>query len=323
MSGAEKASALAMRDRQLAWALAGGIPLNALEERHGKTSWVLKSEHRKLNLFRPAWWDYIEGAEHRWARALNSSQCFAVNLFAPLAEDSVLARKVLNGLLPERSLDCNDLVSICFEFTPSGSASWLGERRQATQVDVYFQILRSGRCRGHILVEVKYSEETFGCCRGWNPASTNPDRSRCLDVTAILSPPHSNCWLVESEGRKYWDIMSQQTSTIREHAIGQAGSCPFRYGLYQLMRNRVLADELTRRSGAEWADFAVCFHPANQQVLTLHEPVSSTTNVFDAFRSLSSPNAVADWNAQRVLETIRKKDDRLTDWGRWMQDRYF
>jgi hypothetical protein len=44
-----------MRDRQLSWALEGGVPAAALEERRGKASWVLKREYQRLNLFRPAW----------------------------------------------------------------------------------------------------------------------------------------------------------------------------------------------------------------------------------------------------------------------------
>jgi hypothetical protein len=318
-----KVSATVMRDRQLAWALAGGIPIEALEQRHGKVSWVLKSGYRKLNLFRPEWWEHIEGSEHRWARALNSSQCFAVNLFAPLADDSALARKVLALLLPARSLDDHDSISVSFEFTPDGAAAWLGERGQPTQVDVYFRIERSGRCQGHVLVEVKFSEVSFGCCRGWKATAGNPDGSRCLDVPAVLASPHSNCWLVASEGRQYWNIISRPTSTIREDAIDQAGACPFRFGLYQLMRNRLLADELARRTDAAWADFAVCYHPGNRKVLVLPEPVSSKSDVFEAFRSLSSPDAVSDWNAEKVLETIHRNDDSLGDWRRWMYDRYF
>ena len=93
MVGLTKSFAASMRERQLSWALAGGIPLSALEQRHGKVSWVLKHDDRKLNLFRKDWWEYIAHAEHFWARALNSSQCFAVNVFAPIADDPALARR--------------------------------------------------------------------------------------------------------------------------------------------------------------------------------------------------------------------------------------
>lgn len=115
-----------MRDRQLEWALGeGGIPVAALERRREKVSWVLEPQYQKLNMFRSDWWSYIAGREHRWARALNSSQCFAVNVFAPLAEESARARRALQVLLPSRDLGPQDTVCVEFEFTPEGAAELL------------------------------------------------------------------------------------------------------------------------------------------------------------------------------------------------------
>jgi hypothetical protein len=322
-----KPFAESMRDRQLEWALGAGIPVAALEKRREEVSWVLRSEHQNLNLFRPDWWAYIAGREHRWARALNSSQCFAVNVFAPLAEEPTRARRALQVLLLNRNLGSQDTVCVEFEFTPEGAPEWLGERRQATQLDVYFRVARSGRCIGHVLVEVKFTETSFGCCRGWeaNPDKPirNPDPSRCLNVSAILSAPQANCWLAQVEGRQYWKIMSDAESSIREEAVRTAGVCPFRHGLYQMMRNRVLADELARRTGATWADFAVCRHPANQALIVLKEPVSSVPDAIGAFRSLSSDDAVLDWDAGNIVRIIRSTDDRLKEWEKWMLERYF
>jgi hypothetical protein len=53
--------AAAVRDRQLAWALGDAVPVAALEERHGKVSWVLKPEFQKRNVFCPEWWRYVAG----------------------------------------------------------------------------------------------------------------------------------------------------------------------------------------------------------------------------------------------------------------------
>jgi hypothetical protein len=316
-----------MRDRQLEWALAAGIPVAALEKRHEKVSWVLKPEHKKLNLFRSDWWAYIAGKEHRWARALNSSQCFAVNVFAPLAEEAERANSALQVLLPKRDLGSQDTVRVEFEFTPEGAPTWLGEWRQATQLDVYFRITRPGRCIGHVLVEVKFTETSFGCCRGWDDAPDrpipNPDRSRGLNVSAILSDPQANCWLAQVEGRQYWKLLTVAESSIREDAIQMAGTCPFRHGLYQMMRNRVLADELARRTGGVWGEFAVCRHPGNQALLVLKEPVTSIQDAIGAFRSLSSDDAVLDWDAEKIMRIVSSTDTRLKDWEKWMLKRYF
>jgi len=263
-------------NHQLAWALNGGVQIEALEVRHGRVSWVLKPEHRKLNLFRPDWWDYIAHAEHLWSRALNSSQCFAVNMFAPLADDGVRARRALQLLLPARDLRPEYRVSVRFEHTPEDAPVWMGERRQATQIDVYFQVTRSVQSIGHVLVEVKYSENSFGCCRGWESTpdspTRNPNPSRCLNASEITLAPQTNCWLAGAEGRRYWELISASYSSIRIEAIRREKACPFRHGLYQMMRNRVLADELARRAESEWADFAVCRHPANEAVVLLRSP---------------------------------------------------
>jgi len=315
------------RKHQLAWALNGGVPVSALELRHGQISWVLKREHRKLNLFRPEWWNYIAHAEHRWSRALNSSQCFAVNVFAPLAEYSARARRVLQALLLTREILPEDEVSVRFEYTPEGAPARMGERDHSTQVDVYLLVTRSHRCIGHVLVEVKFSETSFGSCRGWGNktenAVRNPNPSRCLNATEITLNPQKNCWRAEAEGRRYWELMSAQGSSIRMGAIRLAGVCPFRHGLYQMMRNRVIADELARNTRPAWADFAVCRHPANDAVVLLDEPVSEHRNAIRAFQSISTDGAICDWNAQKLVKVIGSTDDKLGEWEAWMMARYF
>lgn len=285
-------------------------------------SWVLKAQHRRRNLFRPQWWRFIEGAEHRWARALNSSQCFGVNLFAPLATDKELARRALKHL-SGRSIDDRDEVVVLFEFTPAGAAGWLGEARQPTQVDVCFEVKRSGRARAFVLVEVKYTEPGFGVCRGWKLKANTPDRIDCLDASAVVNDAPSKCWLVKTEARKYWELMSRPNSSIVREAVRTSGACPFRYGLYQLMRNRVLADELVYQTAAEWADLAVCCHSANSRLRVLEEPVLSNQDAIEAFQSLSSINAIKAWDARRVLDVIAGEGSDLRAWRDWMEGRYF
>jgi restriction endonuclease-like protein len=79
--------------------------------------------------------------EHRWFRALNSSQAFAVNLFGPVASDRRLARTLFDELAPRRSTEPTDEVQVHLEYTPDDGPAWLGERssRRPTQVDVAFR----------------------------------------------------------------------------------------------------------------------------------------------------------------------------------------
>lgn len=316
-----------MKEQQLRWALNGHIPLDALEERQGKTSWVLKPEHRHLNLFDPTWWRYIASSEHRWARALNSSQCFGVNLFAPLAEDSHRARHILNTLLPDRNITESHEVKTRFEYTPEGARSWLGERGQPTQVDVCFEVSKNTELVGFVLVEVKFTESEFGSCRGWggkkNGQWTNPDRSRCLNVHEIIKSPSTECWLTQTEGRKYWELLELDSSSLKPGRSTLGAPCPFRHGLYQMMRNRLLADELQRRYPGTWAEFVVCRHPDNEQLLNLPEPVEDSNNALAAFRSLFTTGALHDWRADKVLELIGFPTGDRSHWADWMRERYF
>jgi len=79
---------------------------------------VLAEAHRTRNLFRQEWWGHITGLEHCWVRALNSSQCFAVNLFATLAKDPSEANRFLRRMLPEREISQADHVNVKFEHSP-------------------------------------------------------------------------------------------------------------------------------------------------------------------------------------------------------------
>lgn len=64
-------------------------------------------------------------------------------------------------------------------------------------------------------------------------------------------------WLTYSEGRRYWEWILDHGIGLNEDALACVQAYPFRQGLYQRMRNRVLADLLARNTEAEWADFTV------------------------------------------------------------------
>jgi hypothetical protein len=117
--------------------------------------------------------------------------------------------------------------------------------------------------------------------------------------------------------------MSAAGSSIRADAVRASDPCPFRHGLYQMMRNRVLADELARQTNAEWSEFVVCRHPGNEHVTVLKESVSSINDAIKAFQSLSSKQAVLEWNPEDVVRITAAFDDRLKVWEMWMLNRYF
>ena len=316
-----------LKARQLVWARSQGIADGKTEADRARP-WVLKPEFRELNLFSPSWWSLIAGKEHRWSRALTSSQCFGVNLFAPLALDRALARQVLPKLLPERALATTDAVEVALEFTPPNGPKWLGERRQQpTQVDAAFIVRRHGGPIGYLLVEVKLGERGFGACRGASKprsdAPGNPDPDRCRSLARILAEPERQCWLAEAQGRHYWRYMSEKGGPFRFDRLPPDAACPFSGGLYQLMRNRVLADALVREGGAAWADVALCVHPANDAVDLLDEAVGGTSSALAAFRSLlRSKDGLLDLTPQALIDAVVAASPPLGAWAHWVRDRY-
>lgn len=306
------------------WAEVHGLA-ECVESDRGRP-WVLAEAHRTRNLFRQEWWPHIQGLEHRWVRALNSSQCFAVNLFATLAKDPSGANRFLRRMLPERGITPADDVVVKFEHSPSGVPERLGERGQPTQIDVFFEVVREGRIRGAVGVEVKLSESEFGGCRGWNGTREtepiNPHQERCLDARRVLESPEAECFMAEREGRRYWSLMGAVGASFDPDRLAQQDHCPFRHGLYQLMRNRVTLDVFRSITGAEWTDFVVCAHRANQAVARLPEPVAGESNAVAAFRNLLRPGSVLEWDASEVLEAIVAAEGGTEEWAGWMRDKY-
>ena len=307
------------------WAPDNGIGVEHLEVRGGRRSLVLTHEHRARNLFDLHWWRHIEGKEHRWARALNSSQCFAVNLFAPLVDDEVLAARVTRMLLGAQWVPDGAAVRWALEYTPEDGPAWLGERGQPTQVDACAQVvLRDGRRRGW-LVEVKLAEAGFGGCRGALPPhrqGPNPDVSRCLNGAAVIAAPDAQCWLVQSEGRSYWQFVLDERGSFRLDALPAGEACPFRHGLYQLMRNQVLADVLVARGGFDSACMSACVHPENEVADLLPAPVLGQHSAEAAFARITTPGAFTRLDPAAVLAAVVAAEPRWQAWGRWLCAKY-
>ena len=313
---------------QRVWALASGFETSWFDERHGPSSHVLKPEHKEQNLFIPEWWKHISGKEHRWARALNSSQCFAVNLFAPLTEDQDLARSVIPDLFPGRSLSADHRVNIIFEYTPEDAARWLGEdpSEQGTQVDVAFEISAGGKPRGYVLVEVKLSEANFGGCRGPKGLDKNgkgnPNPEHCEKFGPIFNSPARHCWLAKARGRLYWERMEGGATPFSFGSIPAVAPCPFQHGLYQVMRNRVLADAIVQETEADWADFAVCVHPGNNAAHILPTAVAGKEDVLDAFREIAGKRSVLVIEPAAVIDAVSTHAYEWRKWANWMRRRY-
>lgn len=299
------------------WARSAPEVARALEP--GSTM-LLREGSVSANFFRPGWADLVRGQEHRYLRALNSSQAFAVNLFAPLADDPQAARDVLEALLPEATLSPGARVEVAFEYSPPEARTMLGEGEKATQVDVALIARRGDRLEAALLVEVKLLEDGFGRCRGWTAAATNPAPWRCLHLGRILDAPHEHCHMAQAEGRRYWDVLGDpRCFAFPPHAVDQP--CPFRHDLYQVMRNCVLADALEAATPGSLVRVGLCLHPENAKALALVPPVAGDDNVLEAINALRPKRPVRRLD---LVETVTLIAAATGDeaWHRWFSERY-
>jgi hypothetical protein len=105
--------------------------------------------------------------------------------------------------------------------------------------------------------------------------------------------------------------------------LSSDAACPFSGGLYQLMRNRVLAHALVREGDAAWADVALCIHPANGDVDVLDAAVGGTSSAQAAFRFLlRSKDGLLDLPPQGLIEAVVAASPRLGAWAEWVRERY-
>jgi hypothetical protein len=58
-------------------------------------------------------------------------------------------------------------------------------------------------------------------------------------------------------------------------------------------------------------------------LVLLDEPASALRDAIRAFRSISTDEALRDWNARGLVEVIGSTDEKLKDWQAWVAERYF
>ena len=138
----------------------------------------------------------------------------------------------------------------------------------------------------------------------------------------MVSDPEAQCWLVEEEGRLYWELMTAEGSPFDFSKLPPGAACPFRGGLYQLMRNRVLAQALVTETSAKWAELGVCIHPGNDRVRRLRHPVAQKEDALEAYRALLPNDPLREVAPRGVVEAAERSDPSLETWASWVRTRY-
>ncbi|MBI4889134.1 MAG: hypothetical protein HY821_00825 [Acidobacteria bacterium] len=273
------------------------------------------------HLFDPAWRGLLRGPEHRYFDEPHSSQAFTLNLCAPLALDAELAREFLRVRCPGLPYQ-GERVELQVEAAIPGAGKWLGEEGIGTSPDFLIRVEGRGGRMGYVLGEVKLTESEFGGCRGWfderHPPSRNEERERCMDARRIARNPTGECYMARRFGRRYWEHVDlARVSELAE-------PCPFREGLYQLMRNHALAKAAASEApGVDWARFVVCPHAGNGAVRRLASPVAGSRDALEALRMIGGEDAAEVWDPRQMVEEVARLEPKLAAWREWMMARYF
>lgn len=291
----------------------------------GAHSWVLHPSLGAMNYFgSQPWFALVADKPHLWCHALNSSQAFAVNLFGP-ARFSQAAAQALWKALPVARGHCDPQhVGVHFEYSgpAKGFASEaLGETGIPTQIDVAVEGTFAHGVTRLQFIEVKLTEAHFGSCRGAKGGKrrANPAPERCGNLARVREDTPGQCWLVQAEHRKYWDLIEGNTGL--EVSADAEGGCPWRGGLYQLMRNWALARSLLDRDLATSIELAVCVHPDNDVARRLHKAIAGSCDAVKAFNVMAAPMRVVELDPRKLI-AAQDVEGAPSGWRAYMERRY-
>lgn len=255
---------------------------------------------------------------HSHARAVTSSQVFALNLFLPFRDGP---REPLAERLAERLGTRLELDRVVFEWVPPGAL--LGELdgdrpvgdEPATGVDVVLWGRTGDGAPAVVLVEVKLGEGGFTPCKGRTSAA-NRTPEVCASAARFLADPAA-CYLRrpfrKRRDRRYWEVYAAAYGSVAAAFPGAdpAGACPFATEAQQPMRNLALARALEQAGRAGRAWFGLCAHDRNPDVAA-H---------WAAWRALLAEPAEA-WTLPALAVLAAGREAGHGAWAAWMAERY-
>ena len=258
---------------------------------------------------------------HDYARAVVSSQAFAMNLFLPFRTTQARA---LGEVLSESLGRQLQVENLRLEYVPEGDilgewvASAPSEDEARTAVDVWVEVIDDGGLRGVVLLEVKLSEGGFTPCGG-RSSRGNRDHAPCESAAVLFAQPE-RCYLTRpfraTKDRRQWMILSREGDeaglrgvypNVPEHA-----ACPFEKDGNQIMRNHALGAGMVQAGRADFFAFGLVHHDANPDVVAS----------WDAYVSLLATGApLVRIPASNLIAGLERTPE-WSEWGSYMRARF-
>jgi hypothetical protein len=271
-------------------------------------NFVVSEAHQAALLRR----DQGKGVAARTFNNMLASQAMCFNLFAPLAQDTDLAARILRGFVAELAT----VKRIQFEYTPPNDLFGDQSGHGGVDCDVLVEATWSDGTDAVVTIETKFVETEFSVCGFRKPGREKNGRAVCPGEL-VVEPDASNCLYVTRKGYRYWH-WARRVRNLRAELL--PGACPFGGPLWQLWVNHTLACAEASRRGARHAAFGVCAPAGNDALL-------KGGLVFDRFRSLlTQPSTFFFIPLDQLIDDIREAcqaaGGRHRQWSNGIAARY-
>jgi hypothetical protein len=288
----------------------------------GKTGYILSSRQdweRNLWLplrnhrLSPRWQDL-----HLWIHHLQSSQAFAFNLFGPLQLRRKWAQAAWAEVFPS-------VEKVSFEYPTVGDPleETLGGQLHRTRVDVRVDFDRDRTA----LVEVKFTEPGFGPCGAGHDHDQANLKSACRQDGSTVRSLAGTCFLAQQKNRSYFSKLLKPGSIVSGPGLEKhgTGGCPLREGLYQVVRNLLMADCVAHDEGRRTEFVVAAPGPSANRSLHSRRSLYGCSTMDDFLRSIVRPgdqDRVRFVDFERVVARAAAEGGEANEWASYMDRKY-
>ena len=279
----------------------------------------------------PAYLQTTGVEKHMYAHHLNSSWVLCANLYFPFrvtADGRDLFASFLNRHVSE---EINSLEEIELEHAEDGElhpSSLLGESggtRGAYQTSPDLG-LKVNQGRGLVLVENKFTEQSFYECSAWRYKGSsrrpgNPYPDRCNNPLAVVKDYSGQCHQHHPAwGRRYWEHLADITD---EKILVNLSRCPAAKGGYQLFRQHALAEGIALSGRYDLVVSAVAVDERNDELdaALIQSGIAGLRQWGQLFKGRAS---FAVFTHQEWVGWVQEHDTagRWSDWLGYVRSRY-
>jgi hypothetical protein len=275
-----------------------------------------------------------------------ASQPFCFNLIIFLQQHSELADKLFSNLLDKKV----SVIHLEPEFTPNQCNSVNGFERTidesigdqnlklgiGTDADIAVFYTYDNNKKGLLLIEFKFIEPEFSVCSSFagskkkeneSPEEREQRLNRNNERQEVCSSDNFYKKMVDANNslcgyNKYfnWEL-TQKSKVINGLKVKSLSACPFRFGLNQLWRNMILAEQVALSRQCDEFGFWVFSPEENDNYLWKNGETEKQFREILTQRGNSNFRKVHIENIFDILQTI-VSDDEQNNWLKNMETKY-